>query len=373
MLYRKRHRFPNLASMKLSNYYKQQGNEVELITNPQRISGTDYNKIIISKVFTDTPIEQHILESPNVEYGGTGFFYDKAPPLPQKIESIVPDYTLYDEWVKQRIKIGDSKQSLRYYTDYSIGFLTRGCFRKCEFCVNRNYDKAFISSTVESINQSDKKKICLLDDNFLSHPQWKEMLLELQGTGKPFQFKQGLDERLLTDDKCELIFSSKYDGDYIFAFDDVKDYKLIQNKLKLIRKYNRNSVLKFYTLCAFDRCDNWDKDFWANDIESIFIRTQLLMHYRAMPYIMRYAKYQESPFRGMYISIANWCNTPSLFKKWSFREFCYTKALRIKNPSQSSDVRYIEDFERQYPIIAKNWFDMKYESESNYYNKSLSA
>jgi hypothetical protein len=40
--------------------------------------------------------------------------------------------------------------------------------------------------------------------------------MELNGTGKPFQFKQGLDERLLTEERCALLFGSRYDGDYIF-------------------------------------------------------------------------------------------------------------------------------------------------------------
>ena len=58
-------------------------------------------------------------------------------------------------------------------------------------------------------------KICLLDDNFFGYAGWKESLDELQATGKPFQFKQGLDERLLTDEKCKALFGSRYDGDYI--------------------------------------------------------------------------------------------------------------------------------------------------------------
>ncbi len=76
---RKKHRFPNLACMKLSGYYKNLGFDVRLKTD--YLSLEEYDKVFVSKVFTDTPIEEHILTLPNVTYGGTGFYYDKAPPL----------------------------------------------------------------------------------------------------------------------------------------------------------------------------------------------------------------------------------------------------------------------------------------------------
>ena len=33
-----------------------------------------------------------------VSFGGTGFFFDKAPDLDPKIEHHMPDYHLYDKW-----------------------------------------------------------------------------------------------------------------------------------------------------------------------------------------------------------------------------------------------------------------------------------
>lgn len=80
--------------------------------------------------------------------------------------------------------------------------MTRGCFRKCNFCVNKKYNRVFKHSPLDEFYDSSRKKICLLDDNFFGCPNWKEMLLELQATGKRFKFKQGLDERLLTDENA---------------------------------------------------------------------------------------------------------------------------------------------------------------------------
>lgn len=103
---RKKHRFPNLACMKISAYHKDQGDDVLLITDYEAVKDNMY--VYISKVFTDTVVPQWILEQPNVSYGGTGFFYDKAPRLPEYIEHHMPDYHLYDDWVTNQLKNGGS-------------------------------------------------------------------------------------------------------------------------------------------------------------------------------------------------------------------------------------------------------------------------
>jgi radical SAM superfamily enzyme YgiQ (UPF0313 family) len=75
----------------------------------------------------------------NVQYGGTGFFFDKAPDLPYEIEHSFPDYHLYDKWIDEKIRNGKKADYFKYYIDFSIGFTTRGCFRKCDFCVIKKY------------------------------------------------------------------------------------------------------------------------------------------------------------------------------------------------------------------------------------------
>ena len=147
---RSKHRFPNLACMKLSGYYKGLGNEVELKTDYMNLSL--YDKVFISKVFTDTPIDKNILKLQNVEYGGTGFYYDKALALPLEIEHHMPDYHLYDNWVSKQLNecsnIEKKRKDLTYYLDYSIGFMTRGCIRQCSFCVNKNYKSCELHSSL---------------------------------------------------------------------------------------------------------------------------------------------------------------------------------------------------------------------------------
>ena len=83
LMYSKKHRFPNLVSMKISGYHKNKGGNVSLFLNYDDIE--KYDKVYISKVFTDTQVPEKVLAFSNVQYGGTGFFYDKTPPLPYEI------------------------------------------------------------------------------------------------------------------------------------------------------------------------------------------------------------------------------------------------------------------------------------------------
>lgn len=322
-----------------------------------------YDLVYISKVFTDTVVPQKVLSLPNVKYGGTGFFYDKASPLPDDVEHSKPDYGLYADWVKEQIntapakKVPQVKKRLSAYTDYSIGFTTRGCIRGCSFCVNKNYRKCVLHSPVEEFLDKSRKYICLLDDNVLSCAQWKEVFHDLQATGKRFQFKQGCDERLLTEEKCvELFEKSKWIGDYIFAFDNIKDREIIEKNIKLIRKRKITGNLKFYVFCGYnhDAPETYNVDFWKNDIASLFERISILAKYGCLPYIMRFKDYEQSPFRGIYITVTRWCNQPSFFKKMSFREFC------VAHGEGSSPLRYMEEFETRHPLIADKYFNIKY-------------
>jgi hypothetical protein len=219
---REKHRFPNLACEKISGYHKQLGDDVKLLLSYENLN--KFDKVYISKVFTDTSIPKWLVsyvqgnypgsfypapkpnwmrnkKQPEILIGGTGFYFDKAPNLPTEIEHHMPDYNLYDEWIefevaKEKEAKGDKfnksyfMSQFKEYTDYSIGFLTRGCFRKCKFCVNQKYDHVFCHSPLEEFYDPTRKKICLLDDNFFGCPNWKTMIKGLINTGKPFKFKQ---------------------------------------------------------------------------------------------------------------------------------------------------------------------------------------
>lgn len=352
---RKKHRFPNLASMKLSTYYKITGNNVVLKKDYDNLRG--YDKVLISKVFTDTNVPKDILEMDNVEYGGTGFYYDKAPKLPNEIEHIFPDYHLYDEYIQEQISKGVNANNFKEYIDASIGFMTRGCIRQCNFCVNQNYTKATLHSNIDEFFDPTRKYICLLDDNIFACKDWKNVFEELIATKHKFCFKQGMDERLLTEEKCDYLFNkSNYYGDFSFAFDNIKDKMIIEKKLQMIREFTTRQC-RFYILCGFNHNNPgvYSEEFWKQDITDMFERIRILMKYKCTSYIMRYKDYEFSPYNGIYTTAARWCNQVSFYKKKSFREFC------IANGKTSSAMRYLKNFEMKYPEIAKEYFDMKYQ------------
>lgn len=358
---RKHHNFPNLALMKLSGYYKAFGHSVKLISyqdiGPNVLFRKNYDKIFISKVFTSTKVPDGILDLPNVEFGGSGFFYEKGqtepeysktPRLPDEIEHHFPDYHLYDDWVKNEMRFKlRPKKYFKNYLNYSIGFTTRGCFRQCSFCYNRGVKMVTLHSPISEFFDPTRKKICLLDDNIFGYGKCIDVFTELQKTGKPFYYNQGLDIRLLTEKKAKILSESKYDGDYIFAFDNYEDRVIIEEKIKLFKQYLPKIVPKFYIFCAFDKNGIYDEEFWIKDIVEIFERLKILMQYKCLSYIMVFEKWKQSPYLDLYQAIRSWCNTPANFKKKSFNQ-------------SSKENKHLLNFKRKYSFIVKKYFDLKY-------------
>ncbi|MFW6016110.1 MAG: hypothetical protein ACOCRK_06700 [bacterium] len=338
-------RFPNLALMKISGYYKKQGHNTKLLTSYQEIE--NYDKVFLSKVFTKTQIPVDLSNFDNIEYGGTGFDFDKREFLNAKIEHHYPDYNLYTDYVNSKIEEGDRKYKWKYYLNFSIGYLTRFCVRQCSFCVNRNKTKVEKWSPIEEFYNSNRKYLTFLDDNILAYKNAVNIIKEVKNIGKKFEFKQGLDIRFLKENTAKILTDAKYYGDYIFAFDDWNERNIIIPKIKLWRQYCNKST-KFYVLVAY-------KGLGVDDIIEAFKRINVLMKYNCLAYIMRYKKYEDSEYRGMYINLARWCNQPSFYKKKSFREFCEA------NGENSATMRYLRNFESKHPEVANQYFDMKYE------------
>lgn len=352
-------RHPNLALMKISGFYKSQGHLVTLLKSYNDLNSFD--KVFVSKVFTFTNVPEGIASLPNVEIGGTGFFDDGGENLSDEIEHHMPDYDLYTEYANGEIEKGKNRNSVSDYLDYSIGFTTRGCFRKCSFCVNKKYNRAFSHSPVNEFFDPSRPFIYLWDDNFLSFGGWEEILDDLEATGKPFQFRQGLDVRLMTEKKVKRLSNTRYHGDFIFAFDHLEERNIIEEKLKLWKRYCSKTT-KLYVLCAYNSQDE-------NDIANTFERIKILMKYGCLPYIMRYESYKDSPWKTLYVQIARWCNQPQFFKKKSFRQFCEANQDYHKNEETTcAAYQSLMDFERAHPNIAEQYFNLRFDEENKYGN-----
>ncbi len=351
-------RHPNLALMKIAGFYKENGHDVELIYNSYD-QVKNYEKVFISKVFTFSKVPDWVLNLETVTIGGTGFFEDGGQNLPDEIEHHKPYYDLYKDYVEAQIAAGKKRTHFADYLDYSIGFTSRGCFRKCSFCVNKKYDHAFLHSPVIEFLENDRPFLYLWDDNILSLPQWENVLDDIESAGKPFQFRQGIDLRLMTDKKAMRFTKTRYHGDFIFAFDHLSDKDIITEKVQLWKRYTPK-VCKMYVLCAYNSQDE-------KDIADTFSRIKILMKYGSLPYIIRFESYKKSPYKDMYIQLARWCNQPQFFKKMSFREFCIANQnYKTNKTTNCSAYQAMIDFEAGFPKIASAFFDLKFENENIY-------
>lgn len=412
-------RHPNLALLKIAGYLRDNGfarketgmslpniSTYELLTNDNSFDSlNDLDHIYVSCVFSFTLDNPPILLSTllndkhlkkKVHLGGTGSyanlsieegFSEKREQDMSSLEkdsflnklknksgtnginmcSQMPDYHLYDEFVS--IMEITKKRAYYYkdYKEYSIGFLTRGCFRQCPFCVNKLERKALPYSNLNDFLDHEKDEkgrlvrpyIYLWDDNFLASPYWEPLLDELIASGRPFQFRQGLDERLLAQNRrgeemAKKLANANYHGDFIFAFDNWFDRKLIVKALKIWKYHCPKKETKFYLFCGF-RQTSWDEKKFQIDIAEIFMRICVLMRYGCLGYIMRHEDYKKAPMPNIYVQIARWCNQPGFYRNLSFWQFCYKNqtyweehTLGIKHNRLKTYEEFEEDYRNGY-------------------------
>ena len=211
-----------------------------------------------------------------------------------------------------------------------------------------------------------------MDDNFWACPDYRTIIEQVKNTGLKFQFKQGLDERLLTAEKIKDMTNWKYDGDMIFAFDNIADKDIIIHNLNMIYSVcpDWKKQLKFYCFCGFDRDNKYDYDFWLKDIKELFERFFILAKYKAIPYVMRHENYKKSPFYHMYDNIASWTNQISMYKTFCFEDFCKCRGMKLEGYK-----KYKRDFEGYLTEYKKysswNYLDDFYKQTENMFKKEF--
>lgn len=182
------HNYPNLCLMKLSAYHKKIGDKVEW-GNP--MFGT-YDRVYKSKVFTFTHDDNWAFDCEIIK-GGTGYYYPNGgDQLPYEIEHIMPDQSLYG------------------ITDSAYGFMSRGCPRNCSFCIVGKKE-GLKSIQVANLDEfwNGQNNIILCDPNLLACANWKDMLQQCVDSKAWIDFNQGLDIRLMTEEKADLIHKCK--------------------------------------------------------------------------------------------------------------------------------------------------------------------
>lgn len=289
------HNFPNIPLMKISAWHKKQGDSVEWF---DPMFSCHLDKVYMSKVFSFTPDYEYFIDADEIEKGGSGycisivdgkevFDRSKDKQLPYEIEHIFPDYSLYG------------------ITDTAYGFLSRGCPRGCDFChVEAKEGRASVKVANLSEFWNGQKNIVLCDPNILACRQWKELLQQLIDSGALVDINQGLDIRLMTEEKAEMLKRIKLKRVH-FAWDRYEDKNIVVPKFKLFKEITNIDIRKtsVFVLCNFD-----------TTIEQDLERIYTLREIGFWPYVMLYDK-EHIPTGHVLRKLQRWVNNRFIFSK----------------------------------------------------------
>ncbi len=132
----------------------------------------------------------------------------------------------------------------------SISFTSRGCIRKCKFCAVKTLEPDFfVKNDWEKDVSPSLPLLTFWDNNWLASPNLKSDVDKLVQIGKRVDFNQGIDARLYTKEKAELL--AKINLDPIrFAFDNLSNEKHVLKAIRLAKKYT-NKEISSYVLYNF--------------------------------------------------------------------------------------------------------------------------
>ena len=277
------HNFPNLALMKLSAWHKARGDSVEWWWGFGQ-----YDRVYMSKVFDEaySPDIPEPLNAREIIKGGTGYGLENK--LPDHVEHIYPDYSIYPQLTK----------------DTAYGFLSRGCPRGCHFCIVAQKEGRK-SVKVADLSEwwSGQKYIKLLDPNLLACRDHLDLLQQLKESGSWVDFTQGIDCRLLNERNIEAINGLKL-KEIHFAWDYMQETEAVLRGLELYSKLaNRRPHGKYatvYTLVNFD-----------TTMEDNLYRIYTLRDMGYDPYVMIFNK-PNAPRETRLLQ--RWCNNRLIFR-----------------------------------------------------------
>ena len=277
------HNYPNLALMKLSAWHKAAGDEVEWWQG-----FAEYDRVYMSKIFDNTysPDIPEPANAKEIVKGGTGYGLENK--LPDEVEHIYPDYSIYPEYTK----------------DTAYGFLTRGCPRACHFCIV-SAKEGRCSVKVADLSEwwRGQKNIVLMDANILACPDHIDLLRQLKESKAVVDINQGLDARLLTEQNISLLGGIKI-KEIHFAWDYMKYSASVIRGLELYAKHAKRkphgNYATVYCLTNYD-----------TTMEENLYRIYTLRDMGYAPYVMVYDK----PNAPQEIKeLQRWCNCKWIFK-----------------------------------------------------------
>jgi len=323
-------RIPNLALMHLSTWRKSLGNKVDLLKlrgGPLALAGfQEYAEAWISCVFDwnfglAVNVANHLKRRGiPVHIGGSGFsLYIN---LPEHVESLPPDYQLY----------GD---------DRAIGFIQRGCIRKCGFCSVPRKEGRLADNPYRPLEAwvPDRfRKICLLDNEFAGLPydraelererargnEYSTTQLEIFTTLKSHDWlvsiTQGYDIRLVSVDKAKMLADWKPRS---IKFDEIRlyfswDYFGIepyvrQGIQRLLDAGFKGRELMCYCLVGFTGQGG------TTHFQDLYRAYTLWKQYGVNPFIMRYNMRKDDNFLNQLARY--WNRGPAIYRNTSFPDY----------------------------------------------------
>ena len=298
--------YPNLALCKIAAYHRAQGDEVEW-ASPM----FHYDRVYISKIFNFSPDDLTVYDADTIVRGGTG--YDIASHLPEEIDRMQPDYSIYPS-------VPD---------DTAYGFLTRGCPNKCKWCVvprKEGYIRPYMD--IDEV-ANGRKKVVLMDNNILAAGDYAvEQLTKIIDRGYRVDFNQALDARLVTDEYARLLAKVRWKERLIrFGCDTHPQIKECERAIALINSYGYHGDYFLYTMIednfneAYSRINYW----W-----------QRLRECRAnhQPGIYAYAQPYRDPDNPHFTppmwqkDMAQWVDKRQIFLTTSFPDFSPRKGFK---------------------------------------------
>lgn len=274
-------KMPNIALMKISTYHKRLGDDVDWY---EPFFDQDTDILYIAKLFDFTEDIKYLPFNAKVIKGGTG--YDVNSKLPEEIEIINElDYSLYPD------------------CKFSVQFYSRGCVKKCAFCVVPEKEGRIKSVKPYNLNPRGTY-IEVLDNNFFANPKWEEAINDLIDTNQAVHFN-GVQLETLNEKKCAYINKLKLHKAIKIAWDDPKDDP--RDKIKDVLKHLRYYKLMCYVLIGFNSTKEED-----------LYRVLELDKLKIDPFVMPYNK--KDPYQKAF---ARWVNDKATFNKCAWKDYKY--------------------------------------------------
>lgn len=182
--------------------------------------------------------------------------------------------------------------------------MSRGCPRGCDFCHVKSKE-GLISHKVADLSEfwNGQKNIELCDPNTLACKEWKDILTQLADSGAWVDFNQGVDIRMMTEEKAEYLSRIKTKMIH-FAWDRYEDKELVQPRfLKFREKSTLNERnLTVYCLTNFNTTHEQDLE-----------RVEWLKANGYSPYIMIYNK-KSLPRGHITLQLQRYVNNRFIFR-----------------------------------------------------------